>query len=254
MALKFSNFTTIKYHNIFDFKLTKEELSKWQYKREKPNLTGITSIKNKSRLEREKHSQQKLKIAIRAAKLISKILTVKFVGITGSLAMLNSTRDSDIDLIIITKSNSLWLTRLVVYCTLFAIRYPLRRPRNNIERDALCLNMWLDESDLVWDKKDRNIYSAHEIAQIIPLVNKDKTYEKFLYLNRWVLNYWPNAVAVQSTKYIVQRNKISFIEKLAYTIQYWYMKNKITREIVTPTRAIFHPKDWSKVVISKLTH
>ena len=57
--------------------------------------------------------------------------------------------------------------------------------------------MWLDESDMVWQRKDRNIYTAHEIAQIVPLINKDKTYEKFLSHNRWILDFWPNAVKIR---------------------------------------------------------
>ncbi len=261
MALKSNNQTSIRYHNIFDFKLTKEEINKWQYKREKPSITGITSIKSKNRIEREKHSQKKLKIANRAATLISKIPSVKFVGITGSLAMMNSNRDSDIDLMIITESNTLWLTRLLILLILLILRIPFRRAGKRDEKNRLCLNMWLDETDFVWDKKDRNIYTAHEIAQIVPLVNKDKTYEKFIYLNRWILNYWPNSVAIQSTRYTVQRQQnlstkyyvlSTIVERLAYKIQYWYMSKKITREVITPTRAIFHPNDWGKVVIKKL--
>ena len=268
MALKFSNSTSIKYHEIFDYKLTKEELLKWQYKKEKSSIKGVTSIKSKVRVEREKYSKPKLEIAKKAAKLISKIPTVKFVGITGSLAMMNSNRESDIDLMIITKMNTLWISRLSILLILLILRIPFRRSGVRDEKNKLCLNMWLDEADLIWNKKDRNIYTAHEIAQIVPLYNKDNTYEKFLHLNRWILEFWPNSVAVQSTKRLhhsvgkVHRHqKLSttyyvlstFLEKNAFNLQYHYMKPKITREVVTPTRAIFHPNDWGKVVIKKLS-
>ncbi len=263
MALKSNNLTSVKYHAIFDYILTKSDLFKWQYKNERISIKGIKSIKSEVRLQRERCSQQKLKIAKRAAVLISKISTVKFVGVTGSLAMMNSNRDSDIDLMIITKKDCLWTTRLLVYYTLYAKRYTLRKPRSDNERDALCLNMWLDESDLVWDKKDRNIYTAHEIAQIVPLVNKNKTYEKFLYLNRWILNFWPNSLkmrfsfAIENCKFIGNCKLeigifMTLIEKIAHFIQYQYMRNKITREIISPTRAIFHPNDWGKKVLTKL--
>jgi hypothetical protein len=124
--------------------------------------------------------------------------------------------------------------------------------------------MWLDESDTVWSRKDRNIYTAHEIAQIIPLVNKNKSYEKFLLTNKWVLKFWPNAVKlntkilrykdagektlISSIKYLMS----SPLEKLVYQLQYLYMKPKITREVVTPTRGIFHPQDWGKIVLERL--
>lgn len=260
MELKSNNITSVKYHNIFDYKLTKKELFKWQYKTLKETTNGV---KNKKQLQREKYSVEKLKIARKASKLISKIPTVKFIGITGALAMNNAGKNSDIDLMIITFQGTLWLTRFCVYCLLHTTYYILRKPRVKNERDALCLNMWLDENDLIWNKKDRNIYTAHEIAQIVPLVNKDKIFEYFLYLNRWILDYWPYAVKVPYAisnkpygKVTINHNAYSIkhlIEKIAYIFQYKYMKAKMTREVVTPTRAIFHPNDWGKVVLRKLS-
>lgn len=261
MELRSSDFTSVKYHDIFDFKLTKEEAVRWQYKNQKVVVSGR---KNKSRLQREKYSLKKLVIARNASKLISKIPTVLFIGITGSLAMMNSSRESDIDLMIITKKNWLWTTRLLSYLVTWLLGFKTRRPKDNLEKDKLCLNIWLDESDLVWGKNDRNIYTAHEIAQIVPLFNKNKTYEKVLYLNHWILSFWPRATKVISNKdikiLIVQKTNhfisiyfISWlIEKIAFELQYFYMKSKITREVVTPTRAIFHPNDWGRIVIDKL--
>ena len=45
----------------------------------------------------------------------------------------------------------------------------------------------------------------------------------------------------------------STVEKMAFRIQYTYMQKKITREVVTPTRALFHPQDWGKVVFGRLS-
>lgn len=209
MALKFSKKSTpafkntsVDYHNIFDYKLTEEEAIRWQYKKDLPlrGKSSLPSVKGKSQLQREKYSKSKLLIAKKAASLISIIPTVKFVGITGSLAMNNAGKDSDIDLIIITKSGYLWTTRFLCYVLIWLFNYKTRKPKDKFEKDKLCLNMWIDQEDLVWNKKDRNIYTAHEIAQIVPLINKDGTYQKFIYLNKWILNYWPNAVKVTNFK------------------------------------------------------
>jgi len=242
MELKSNSCTSILYHDIFDYKLTKEELVKWQYK---DSLETTKGKKNKSRLQREKYSKEKFKIAKKTAKLISKIPTVKFVGITGALAMNNAGENSDIDLMIITKGNYLWTTRLLC---LFLLFNKIRRFGDKNEKNRLCLNMWLDQNDLVWNKKDRNVYTAHEIAQVVTLVNKDRTYEKFLYLNRWILDYWPNAVKISLLKIKNVYKKTNIFEKMAFKLQYLYMQPKITREVVTPTRAIFHPNDWGKKV------
>lgn len=271
-----SNKATLAYHDLFDYPLMLKEIEKWktdskiniknkkvkiQIKDNYIFLKGRQNIIEK-RLQNENYSKQKLKIAKRAANLLSKIPSIKFIGITGSLAMMNASQNSDIDLMIITKINMLWITRLLVYSMLRATSYILRQPRVKNERDALCLNLWLDEQDLIWQKADRNIYTAHEIAQIVPLVNKDKTFEKLLWQNRWVLDYWPNSIEVGSMqheaasmqKYMLHSTCyfLQAVEKFAFKLQYIYMKPKITREVVTPTRAIFHPVDWSSKIISKL--
>ncbi len=242
---------SVRYHKIFDYKLTKEEAVKWQYKNQKIVIKGG---KSETRLQREKYSQKKLKIAQKAVMLISKVPTVLFVGVTGSLAMMNADKNSDIDLLIITRKNTLWTTRALVYGILLVMGYQLRKPEQKNEKDKLCLNMWLDETSLVWGRKDRNIYTAHEIAQIVPLVNKNDIYERFLFLNKWILDYWPRAVEIRNLKFEIGKlnGKRNMIERLSFFIQYLYMKNKITTEIVTNNKAIFHKNDWGKVVISKL--
>jgi hypothetical protein len=131
---------------------------------------------------------------------------------------------------------------------------PIRKPNDYRQKDKLCLNMWFDESDLVWISP-RNFYTAHEIAQLIPLVNKDKTYEKFIWKNRWIKNYWPNVIKIYEVKGNIQsfRYKYTTFEKFAFWLQYTYMKPKITREMVTKKRAIFHPKDWTDIIFKKLS-
>jgi len=263
MELKSSEKLAIKYHDIFDYPLTSKELYKWKSNK---GITGITSIINKSgfyfiknreeiikkRLGNERCSRKKLILAKKTSRLLSKIPTVKFVGITGALAMNNASKNSDIDLMIITKSGTLWLTRLFVYLLIVLFGIKTRKPKDKQQRDKLCLNMWLDENDFVWNRIDRNMYTAHEVLQIVPLVNKDKTYEKFLSANTWVFSYWPNASKIiKSEKLKNSSAKERFLEYLAYKIQYWYMSKKITREVVTPTRAIFHPNDWGKIVLQR---
>ena len=115
--------------------------------------------------------------------------------------------------------------------------------------------MWMDESDLVWKKQDRNVYSAHEIGQILPLINRDKTYEKFLQKNAWILKFWPNSVKIGVSKSHTSERKVkfNFFEKIAFLLQRQYMNSKMTREVVTPTRALFHPQDWGRVILDRLT-
>ncbi|OGM53732.1 hypothetical protein A3F62_03650 [Candidatus Woesebacteria bacterium RIFCSPHIGHO2_12_FULL_44_11] len=261
----------IAYHNIFDYPLRHDELTKWYCGSQTPKLiapdTLVASKDNfyfiagrenlvLKRLFREKTSERKIKIAEAAARVLSKIPTVKMVAVTGSLAMRNARDDSDIDLMIITQKGTLWLTRAVAYLILKLAKFSLRTPGKKDEKDKLCTNIWLDETDLFWTKQ--NIFTAHEIAQVVSLVNKDNTHEKFLEENSWIVNYWPGTAQarqdIKKKKHTISRYLniiISFANFLAFGLQYLYMKPKITREVVTPTRALFHPVDWSEEILSR---
>lgn len=252
--------STLRYHEIFGFPLTKAELVKWKTNFGKASarskkivvkngfyvFVGSDGLVLQRRL-REKNSREKMKIAKRAALILAKIPTVKMVGVTGSLAMMNATHESDIDLMVVTSGDTLWITRLLSIILLRVTGYALRRSNDRNEKDKLCFNIWMDERDLKITK--RNIYIAHELAQIVPLVNKNKRYERLLGENRWILKFWPNAVKIQKQKeHLRSGSRTPVFETLAFKVQYQFMKKKITREIVTPTRAFFHPFDWSRYV------
>jgi predicted nucleotidyltransferase len=261
----------VYYHNIFDFPLSLQELIKWKANEELGYLDEKAIIQKSGyfyveggdglvykRMLRERISAKKTLIAKKASRLISLLPTVKMVAITGSLAMKNSSSESDIDLMVITKGGTLWLTRLITYTLLKLTNFSVRKPGDSNEKDRLCLNIWLDEYDLLWNKGSRNLYTAHEIAQIYPLANKSKIYEKFLYKNRWILDYWPNAVKIGKLK---SRDKKSSplekvllpFEKAAYKFQVNHMRGKKTREVVAKTRALFHPQDWGSIVLNRLS-
>ncbi len=253
--------STLLYHEIFDFPLKKDELVKWRAgfgktshkSREIKVKAGYCFFAGQEKLVlqrklREKYSKEKMKIAERAANHLKKIPTVKMVGVTGSLAMMNAKDESDIDLMVVTSRNCLWMTRLASIILLKLYGMKLRKASVRDEKDMVCLNIWMDEKDLKINK--RNAYTAHEIAQIVPLINKKKTYESLLWENGWILKFWPNAVGIQKLKEKLgnTKSKPFIFEKLAFKVQYLFMKNKITRETVTPTRAFFHPFDWGEVV------
>jgi hypothetical protein len=169
--------------------------------------------------------------------------------------MANASKNSDIDLMVITKNNRLWQTRLKTLASLKRSGVAARRAGDANEKDRLCLNIWLDVADLLINQ--HNPYTAHELAQIVPLINRGKTYEKLLSANKWILDYWPNSVSIEyeassiklNTKYSILN---TIFEKLVYLAQKVYMNRKKTREVVTPTRAMFHPMDWSKRVVREL--
>ncbi|MFI5205628.1 MAG: hypothetical protein ACHQVK_01690, partial [Candidatus Paceibacterales bacterium] len=163
---------SVFYHDLFDFPLNFEEIIKWRLSEKATSeikmdkvvvrrdgfyfLDGKKGIVYKRSL-RSRISSKKMQIAERASKYFSLIPTVKMVSVTGSLAMENATDESDIDLMVIAGKGTLWTTRLACYIVAKLIGAKTRKAGDKNQKDRLCLNMWLDESDLTW--QERNIYT-----------------------------------------------------------------------------------------------
>lgn len=266
---------SVFYHSIFDYPLTEAELFKWTTGYKFPLVNNIPPTNFKSgyyfvgdksliyqRIMRSRLSFKKTALAKKAARTLSLIPSIKMVAITGSLAMGNSTRDSDIDLMVVTSKNTLWSTRILSLLLLMSFKFRLRRYGEKNHQDKLCINVWLDLTKLSWRAKDRNVYTAHEIAAVEPLINKDRTYEKFIFKNAWIKDYWPNSVQIEKLNIKYQKSILDYclvpiawvFEKIAFELQCLYMKKRITREVVTPTRALFHPVDWGALIESRLNN
>ncbi len=192
---------TLAYADIFDFPLTEQEIRRWligppdgelKFAKKQPFyfLKGrekIVAVRKK----REKESQKKFKIAKRVANWLKFIPTIKMVAITGALAMNNAHQDDDIDLLIVSQKNRLWLTRLmtVLLTEIIACR---RHPADREFKDKICLNMFLDEAHLAVPKKEQDLFLAHEVCQLKPIWEKDGIYQKFIKENQWVRRFLPN--------------------------------------------------------------
>ncbi len=201
---------TLLYADIFDYPLKPEEVWQWLIweKKELPSklnfekalsdfkkIKGLYSLNDKRELvilrkQREKYSAKKFIKARKISRIAGIIPLVKFVGITGALAMENAKEDDDIDFLIITASGWLWTTRflITILLNLLGVR---RKPQDKVFKDKICLNLFLEEDHLGFKKQ--NLFLAHEISQVRPLVDKNKTYQRFLAANKWVKNYLPNA-------------------------------------------------------------
>lgn len=217
-------------------------------------LRGREGIFEKRR-RREKISQQKEVLAERAGRLLSFIPTIRLIGISGSVAMRNADEDDDLDLFIITRSGTLWLTRFftVFLLTLFQLR---RKRKGSRVKNTVCVNLLLDEQMLQFTKERRDLYTAHEIIQMKPLVNKRQTYEAFLKSNEWVREFLPNSmsetVRMRGYERPGKRSVSSFLtplEWVAKTAQVWYMRNHRTTETVSDVLAAFHPFDARRRVL-----
>jgi len=263
---------TLRYASFFNSRLTLKQLHHWLIS---PHTSSISQLKKtlslhpqlKKKLISSISSQQKkiYKQKMSSLKPFLSFLkffpTIRFVGLTGSLAILNSTPEDDIDLLIVTSPHTLWLTRLLLFP--FLLFFNHRRPGKLHRPNDLCLNLWIDQSNLVLPSSKQNLYTAHELLQMKPLLDRGQTYSDFISSNSWVSQHLANAYHVQTSSLPSPKPNpfkvlnlfsliLSPLNLLAYLTQRIYMSSKITTETVTLFQAYFHPKDFSSDLHSHL--
>ena len=132
-----SIFKTLIYADIFSYPLTFDQLKKFLITPKKIDfdITDINKIKGilkkknyfflkgrseiiRERVKKERYAREKIKIAQKTARLLKLIPFIKMVGVTGNLAMKNTSENDDIDFLIVTSKNRLWLSRFLVVCLL----------------------------------------------------------------------------------------------------------------------------------------
>lgn len=237
---------THAYARIFDYQLSEEELRFWCVYRVLPKRYRARQVKP----HRSVHPHHKWEIARHTAGWLSRVPTIELIGVTGALSMDNAQERDDIDLLIITKARTIWITRLLI--TLLLDLFSLRRRPGDIEyKDKICLNMFMTSHGLALSRKERDLFTAHEVLQMKPVWDRGGTYQKFLQANRWVAKFLPTAwrhkYQVSSIKYKNTQSILRFFEPLAKNLQLWYMRRRITTEIVSDTIIRFHPidaRDW----------
>ena len=165
--------------------------------------------------------------AARYGRLISSLPFVRMVAVTGSLAVDNTDEDKDIDFMIVAAPGRLWTVRALV---LLVARFA------NLERIHLCPNYLVTTNAL--ELKERSLYVAHELAQMIPLSGM-QVYDEMRQRNDWIREYLPNAsgapalppsAAQASTIFAVQKTlEILFGFPAFAWFERWEMDRKISR-------------------------
>lgn len=256
---------TYFYGSLFDFPLTPSELHFWltTSKRNRPEDIPANLIKKLSKSEiqkrklRLKNSDNKKKYALLNLEFIKKIPLVWFVGITGSVSANNSKASDDIDIFIITAPHTLWLIRPIIlfYLELLGIR----RKRNSHHRkvkNLICPNLWLDANNLYLDVDRQNIYTAHEVLQVYPLINKHNSYQIFICKNSWIKNFLANSYPrISKNSYPSNFLYLLFypFNLCFFLFQYLFMLSHSRGEEVALGKAFFHDPVFQNKILKSLT-
>lgn len=200
--------------------------------------------------DRAVFSDKSLERVLFACNYLKKIPWILFIGVTGSVAAKNATSDDDIDILIITEDNRLWLSRFFVVSVLKILK--LYRSDKNFE-NKVCPNLFISRSAINWEH-DKNVYIAHDICSMMPVFEREGMYFEFLTANKWVRTYFSNFIFTLEEKSLNKIKKtntlLSFFNKVFMLFQIQYMRGKITSEKVTPTIAHFNRDDSKTVVLS----
>lgn len=136
-----------------------------------------------SRKERYKISLRRFRKTKKYLYFLRFIPYLRAVAISGSQALVNSSKASDIDLFVLTKKNRIWLARMLVS---FYFQILGQRRHGGFVRSRFCLNHYLDADLSI--TADRNLYTAVEYASLVPVLGEKKLAE-FWRRNQWLGEY-----------------------------------------------------------------
>jgi hypothetical protein len=211
----------------------------------------LKGIKSHDAEKREEISKKIIENNKPAIKTLAKIPWIKMIAITGSVANRDAEEGADIDLLFITEKNRLWISRGFVFLILKILG---KLPDDKNKRE-ICPNIFIDERQLSWIKKRRNLFVAQNIISMQPFIWRDNAYFDFMKANKWISKYYRNFEIIfpkKSSGDRIKENKLmKFVEKIANKIELFYMRSSITTEIANDKLIHFNKNDSTEKILLK---
>ena len=169
-----------------------------------------------TRALRHNYSWRKIKIAQRFTKIFKVCPFVRCVILANSIGQNNMRDGSDIDFLIITAPQRLWLTRL--FCTGVA-KLAKSRPTEKNKRDKICLSFYLSAAKMNLEQfklANSDPYFYYWLRSLVLLYNKKRTYEQFLSDNGLL----STVLFKSENSFVSSKSKIlNYLEKLSADFQ-----------------------------------
>jgi hypothetical protein len=245
---------TIIYYDILNFPLTSFEI--WKYliaengctlgevvealegdelKDRVKDFRGFYFLKGRQdlvarRIQCDKNSGVKFEIAQKAARWLKYIPSVRMLAVTGTLAMKNCEKNSDIDFFVVLEKGRIFTGRLLV--TLIVHLLGKRRHGKRI-KNRICLNYFITTDSLEIQRKD--LFAANEYSFIYPIFNTplslrdisphlrgegfDSVFDVFNKANLgWIKKFKPNwqIPNLKPARYFIEHSKASIIFQKAF--------------------------------------
>jgi hypothetical protein len=214
---------TVVWFSPFSYPLTVFEIWKWLLQPERPyGLAQVYAILDHSQWLREKleshngfyalkgsgverlieerqnkflDAERKFTRLRRAATYFSLLPGIRAVAAANTLAWWSTTKDSDIDLYIVTRPGHIWSSRfwLVVPFALLG-RRPHRAATTSVP-DPFCFSFFSTSSSLHLEELclPRDYYMAFWVRSLVPILDRDGSLMAMQTENRWTARMLPNA-------------------------------------------------------------
>src|SRR3989344_2790677 len=304
--LRNSILATLVYYDIFDYPLTLLEVYKYlinpgrimrindgigevslsQTLEELDHLVRLGTISEKNgfyfvngredlyeaRIEIQKIADQKWKKFLKLTRFLALAPYLRGVFASGSMALGNTDKESDFDVLIIAKSGRLYTCRFFLW--LVSSLLGARRKKNEkVAPDKLCFNHYITDDSLLL--RHQSLFNAQAYINLKPVMIRPELVNKFFSSNLWLNNYAYN-FKIQSNFVMRSINPPRLLRLLArigeLTLNFLFgdrpesflmhyqqkliKNNPITyepggRTVFTDKELEFHPHSFEKTVIEK---
>jgi hypothetical protein len=188
------------------------------------------------RIQSDKDSAVKFEIAEKVSRWLRFVPFVRMIAITGTLAMKNCEKSSDVDFFVALEKGRIFTGRFLVTAT---VHFMGKRRHGKKTRNRICLNYFTTTENLEIHRKD--LFAANEYSFVYPVFGYD-IFQKFCKSNfGWIKKIKPNweipdivparyFVDVRRLQRKVQRFPESLINSLfGDRIESWMRKKQIAR-------------------------
>ena len=196
---------------------------------------------------REKPSEIELEYIEKTKKYINYIKWIpgiKMVWIGNSISMNSWDINSDIDLLIVSDENKMWLVR--IFCTLiFQVLWVRKTPKKHAWRMCLsffCTLKWLD----FWIfSLEKDPYLYFWILYFKPLLDYNNTYSAFIETNKSWANFSTfNKSIEENKKYISYKKDVHLKNNLSILNAITDIINNLLKKLFLPKTLKSYEKKW----------
>jgi len=189
-----------------------------------------------NRIQHDKNSIEKFEIAEKAVRWLRFVPFVRMAALTGTLAMKNCEKDSDIDFFVILEERRIFTGRLLVTAMVHILG---KRRHGKKIKNRICLNYFATTGNVEIQRQD--FFAANEYSFIYPIFGF-KIFQKFCEANTdWIKKIKPNwkIPKLKPAQYFVEHTKISGVIQNSFEnlinalwgdrIESWLKKKQISR-------------------------